>query len=114
MGLSENSFNRVKSLLGKLERSIDEARARRLGDDGAPEPARPALATSPAPLAAALGPDTLIGGGATLPNTRTSVVATPAPTPALHNSVGATQAAPAGPARPASIYGRAQPLPRGN
>lgn len=29
---SEHAFNHVKALLGKLDRSIDEARARRIGD----------------------------------------------------------------------------------
>lgn len=63
---SERAFNQVKAILGKLDRSIDQARARRLGE---PDPAEPRLAVgeSPAPASEAaarpapLGPGTLIG-----------------------------------------------------
>jgi len=37
MASSSQAFNQVKNILGKLDRSIDQARARRLGD---PEPSR--------------------------------------------------------------------------
>ncbi len=69
---TDRAFNQVKSILGKLDRSIDEARAKRLGD---PDPAgtsaqriTPADAQSPSQLAngttgapGAIGPGTLIG-----------------------------------------------------
>lgn len=41
MGSSQQAFNQVKAILGKLDRSIDEARERRLGDQNqAEEPAK--------------------------------------------------------------------------
>lgn len=70
MGPSEKSFNQVKNILGKLDRSIDQIRTKR---------------TSP-----------------------------PAP---MHPSAEATrppQSAPAQPARPASAFGRATPIPPTN
>lgn len=47
MSRSERAFNQVKSILGKLDRSIDEARARRTSP-----PAVPAAAPAPAPIPA--------------------------------------------------------------
>ncbi|MCC7390015.1 MAG: hypothetical protein IT431_14735 [Phycisphaerales bacterium] len=35
---SETAFDRVKSLLGKMDRSIDDARRRRLDDHADPDP----------------------------------------------------------------------------
>ena len=83
MGPSEKSFQQVKSILGKLDRSIDSARQARLQPGAAGVPAIvPTVPVSPLvkPIA-------------------TGVVPTP-PTPGT-----ATQAA-----RPS--FGRAQPLPR--
>lgn len=40
MAMSERTINQVRNILGKLDRSIDEARERRLGQDGS-EPVRP-------------------------------------------------------------------------
>ena len=38
MGTSERAFNQVKEILGKLDRSIDQARQKRLHGDEPPEP----------------------------------------------------------------------------
>lgn len=46
MGPTEKSFNQVKAILGKLDRSIDEVRARRTTGDG-PFPAVAAPAAAP-------------------------------------------------------------------
>jgi hypothetical protein len=51
MGPTEKSFNQVKAILGKLDRSIDEVRARRQTGDTRPFPA-PAAAPAPAAPAA--------------------------------------------------------------
>ncbi|MDX2131482.1 MAG: hypothetical protein SFY69_05480 [Planctomycetota bacterium] len=56
MGPSEKTFNQVKSILGKLDRSIDQLRAQRTSPAPpaqaiAPEPARP-VAPAPNPPAA--------------------------------------------------------------
>ena len=37
MGTSERTFNQVKEILGKLDRSIDQARQKRLHGDEPPE-----------------------------------------------------------------------------
>jgi len=47
MGPTEKSFSQVKAILGKLDRSIDEVRARRTTGDLKPFPVPPA---APAPL----------------------------------------------------------------
>ncbi len=48
MGPSQRSFNQVKSILTKLDRSIDEARQKRLHiDDPTPPPAAPAPIPTP-------------------------------------------------------------------
>ena len=56
---TDRAFNQVKSILGKLDRSIDEARAKRLGD---PQPeqriAQPSVGSAEP---GAIGPGTLIG-----------------------------------------------------
>lgn len=44
MGSDRKAFNEVKALLGKLDRSIDEARSKRLGPDE-PEPTPPSNGT---------------------------------------------------------------------
>lgn len=84
MGPSEKAFQQVKSILGKLDRSIDQLREAR----ATPPSGVPVLGpTSAAPNPAALGP--------------TSTNPTPQRAP---------DAAPATPAR-RSQYGRATPLP---
>lgn len=83
MGPSEKSFQQVKSILGKLDRSIDSVRQARL-QPGVPAPA---AGPTPPPAPATFGP--------------AKAVAAPAPAPASP----ATQVA-----RPS--FGRAQPLPR--
>ncbi|MBS0187267.1 MAG: hypothetical protein JSS51_04315 [Planctomycetes bacterium] len=47
MGPTEKSFSQVKAILGKLDRSIDEVRARRTTGDH-----KPFQAPTPAPVAA--------------------------------------------------------------
>ncbi|MBL8886439.1 MAG: hypothetical protein JNK16_07245 [Phycisphaerales bacterium] len=47
MGPTEKSFSQVKAILGKLDRSIDEVRARRTTGDHKPFPIP---AAAPAPL----------------------------------------------------------------
>ncbi|MBL8877162.1 MAG: hypothetical protein JNM86_15315 [Phycisphaerae bacterium] len=47
MGPTEKSFSQVKAILGKLDRSIDEVRARRTTGD---HKAFPVPAAAPAPL----------------------------------------------------------------
>jgi hypothetical protein len=77
---SESSFDRVKSLLGKMDRSIDDARRRRLHDpeeEPAADPQAECLTTTDH--------------------------AAPGTTPAEETAVPA-------PARPTSKYGRARPL----
>jgi hypothetical protein len=37
MSTREKAFNQVKAILGKIDRSIDEARAKRLGHDRGPK-----------------------------------------------------------------------------
>ncbi len=59
MNQTRDAFNQVKAILGKLDRSITEARSKRLGevlevedtDTRAPEPARPQSTPVPAPEA---------------------------------------------------------------
>lgn len=91
MGTSQKSFDQVKSILGKLDRSIDQLRERRTGA-ALPRPAAAPALGFPAltKLAAGIGPDTLIGQG----------TASVAPIPAV---------APA-PAPSTSKWGRAQPI----
>ncbi len=86
MGPSNKAYNEVKAILGKLDRSIDDARKRRL--DTNPRMAPPPVSTaSPTSTTAT----TFLGGTSATP----------------------TAAAPNN--RPASIFGRAQPLrPTGN
>ena len=47
MSTSDRAFNQVKAILNKLDRSIDEAREKRL-HPGVPAPAAPAAAPTPA------------------------------------------------------------------
>lgn len=98
MGTDGQAFNRVKNLLGKLDRSIDEARDKRLGKVptdgpaiGAPAQATPSQASRP------LGPSTLIGQGSAPP---------PQPAPP------AISGTPAPPETSKSGFGRAKPLIR--
>jgi hypothetical protein len=59
MNQPKDAFNQVKAILGKLDRSITEARSRRLGealeveetDTRGPEAARPATTPAPSPAA---------------------------------------------------------------
>jgi hypothetical protein len=83
MSTSQRSFEQVKSILGKLDRDIDAARARRLQN-------RPTAGLPPA---------------AVEPPSPAPRATTPAPNP---DAVAQPVAKPAAPAR--SPYGRAQPL----
>ncbi|MFG0306255.1 MAG: hypothetical protein ACF8Q5_08590 [Phycisphaerales bacterium JB040] len=87
MGSTGKAFDEVKAILGKLDRSIDQARSRRLGPDETPEEAGDG--------------DELIGrreeDGSTVVGGNQPV------RPAAPNK---------GRARPASEYGRARPLRR--
>lgn len=87
MGPSEKSFNQVRSILGKLDRNIDQLRSQRTTPEGAkPEPKKlEPVATAPAPARV-------------IPGQR----------------AGAATPAPAQPARPPSVYGRATPIPPSN
>lgn len=85
MGPTNKAYNEVKAILGKLDRSIDDARKRRL-DTGPRSPATPAAT----PLISPTTQETLLGNG------------TAGTAPASSN-------------RPSSIFGRAQPIrPTGN
>ena len=66
MSRSERAFNQVKSILGKLDRRIDEARARRMLPADAPIPASAAAPvqappTPPKPAAAVTAPKSVYG-----------------------------------------------------
>jgi len=92
MAEMRRSFQNVKSLLGKLDRSIDEARSRRLG-----EPDRDA----PTPVSGSgdSGLETVVGRPET------------PPTPPASTTNTGPGASPAPPTR-RSVYGRARPLAR--
>lgn len=86
MPTSDRAFNQVRDILGRLDRSIDEARDRRLRGN---EPQKPA---QPQPL------DTIVGAGNAAPDREHQrAPATPVP---LQNT------------RPPSPFGRAKPLRR--
>lgn len=96
MSTSRNTFNEVKGLLGRLERSIDEARTRRLGGPARPDVVVPPVAGTASPL------DTVIGSrddGTPLP-------------PALPPHAQPPAAAPEPPSPTRAKYGRAKPLSR--
>lgn len=99
MSTSERTFEQVKNILGKLDRNIDAARARRLHDDTPPGVmhGRPAAigATQPTPPSTAHSAPALIGGS----------------TPQTSNSSHSTPHVPAKPPMPSkSGFGRARPL----
>ena len=97
MAEMRRSFHNVKSLLGKLDRSIDEARSRRLGD--------PVPASAEAPRDGD-GLETVIG------RSESGAPSSPAearPEPSVRPS-SPVPTPPASPRR--SMYGRAKPLRR--
>lgn len=49
MGPSEKAFNQVKQILGKLDRNIDQLRARRNSPEPAPASPQPVPARAPEP-----------------------------------------------------------------
>jgi hypothetical protein len=97
MGSSGKAFDEVKAILGKLDRSIDQARHKRLGPDE--------LETSENHSDADSG---LIGRGEPSPDTVVGRADAPkAPSAPVPNQAPAR-------ARSASEYGRARPLRRDN
>ncbi|MBL8759422.1 MAG: hypothetical protein JNK35_13440 [Phycisphaerae bacterium] len=106
MGTSQKTLDQVKSILGKLDRSIDDARQRRLGDPARPvgqaSGVAPALSHNPIGIAPNL--NTTIPGPAGL-----AAPATPNGTIPPGTLLGAPGTLPAAPATK-SIYGRAQPI----
>jgi hypothetical protein len=64
MGPSEKSFNQVKSILGKLDRNIDQLRAQRLNPTPTNTPFAP---PTPAPAPAATPPRAASGYGRATP-----------------------------------------------
>jgi hypothetical protein len=95
MSTSQRTFDQVKNILGKLDRNIDAARAKRTQ-------VRPATAPTPsvAPVmtgTSGMNANTLIGG----PSTTAAPVVTPSPALIGQGHTGPTQR---------SIYGRAQPM----
>ncbi|MDX2016804.1 MAG: hypothetical protein SFY95_04080 [Planctomycetota bacterium] len=106
MGTSEKTFQQVKAILGKLDRSIDSLRAQRTGDapgrDASTATAQPTGAFagnplnqtvgSPAPAANAQSASAQSVGGSSAP----TLIGAPAPSPAFN--------------RPASPFGRATPI----
>jgi hypothetical protein len=114
MGTSQRAFDQVKAILGKLDRSIDQVRERRIGG---PAP-RPAVAAAGAvggasysgvnPLNSfigkatqAVGPNTFIGTGSA------PATASPAASPAAEPMTDLPTSPPS-----ASKWGRAQPIRR--
>lgn len=92
MAETRRSFHQVKSLLGKMDRSIDEARSRRLGIPDEPE--RPSVRSSDADAL-----ETVIGRSETSG-------------PEPEQGPAGDEESPGGPRR--SVYGRARPLNRPN
>lgn len=75
MSTSKHAFDQVKSILGKLDRSIDAARARRLDGSRAPSPAP---APAPAPAAAPMAAPTLASPAGPVTEQARPLRATPA------------------------------------
>ncbi len=100
MGTSQKTLDQVKSILGKLDRHIDDARQRRLGDP-LPRPVSPVVA----PVAS---------NGLGVPNLNTTI---PGPGGVVSNGNASLAGngtlpplAPLPQAPSKSLYGRAQPL----
>jgi hypothetical protein len=66
MGTSKHAFDQVKNILAKLDRSIDDVRARRLGN---PPAGRSAMPSQAVPRLRDAGQDTPIGRAAGGPAT---------------------------------------------
>lgn len=98
MGTSQKAFDQVKSILGKLDRNIDQLRERRTGGP-LPRPATlgPATGyTSPAAdalsrPATTVGPNTYIGQGSTNANATNNTQPSPAVTPPSNSKWGRAQ-----------------------
>ncbi len=98
MGTSQKTFDQVKSILGKLDRTIDDVRQRRLGD-----PVRPAVGVAPATVS---GPVLSAGLNTTIPAGPVSSAIAPAA--GLAKLPSPLAPPPPGPSK--SGYGRAQPI----
>lgn len=118
MGTSQRAFDQVKSILGKLDRDIDAARARRLHDHtphapGAASAAGPASAHSPSPNPGATQAPAPSTQAPSSPSPSPAPTLTPTlnPTPAMphHTGAGKPGVAPAA-NPPRSPFGRATPM----
>ncbi len=94
---TDSAFDRVKSLLGKMDRSIDEARQRRLDDEDPSDDTPGGNGTH----------DHLTDSDQTGSESPSNGAAGPDGTNGVNGSAAAR---PAEPARPASKYGRATPI----
>jgi hypothetical protein len=105
MGTSEKTFQQVKAILGKLDRSIDSLRAQRTGD----APGRDAAANTAQPASTFPNGNALVGdsslhqtvGQPAIARAAGSTIASPSASPALGNAAFN---------RPASPFGRATPI----
>ncbi len=103
MPASDAAFNQVRHILGKLDRSIDQARSRRLNADGGDqvvEPSRPEPGDRPSiPSTNPPGPGGHTTGGSVPkgPEAQQASTGTPGETPAPLSEN-------------AKIYGRAKPI----
>lgn len=95
MGPNEKAFQQVKGILGKLDRNIDQLRNQRSVRPGTPTSHPQAVHAS-----------TTVGTGST-----SAPMPTPRPAPSVPGSTAGNTPAVPTPQRPASIYGRAKPLP---
>lgn len=108
MGTSEKTFQQVKAILGKLDRSIDSLRAQRTGDapgrDASAQPAQPSAGfASASPLNQTVGQPAGPSSGTGSPSAM--------PAASQPTLIGASNAQ-TSPAfnRPASPFGRATPI----
>ncbi len=69
MGPSEKSFNQVKNILGKLDRSIDQIRNKRTAPPAPMHPSAEATRPAPAPQAQAPRPTSAFGRATPIPPT---------------------------------------------
>lgn len=102
MATDGQAFNKVKNLLNRMDRSIDEARDKRLGkspSDGPMIGAGPGPAAAPAPVTASPEPRAAV-------QTSAPLIGTPAAAPL---SIGVSSSSPD---TSKSGYGRAKPLTR--
>ncbi len=109
MATDTRSFHHVKALLGRLDRSIDEARSKRLRTDS---PVSPSGTPKPEASPAAPGPlDTLVIGRSGGTSAATPAPETRGTAGGSNSGTGPSAATPvAAPPVRASPFGRARPL----